>query len=168
MYFLVCEGVNHLDVAGPAMAFANAHTAAPKRGDLARRTLPAPHHNAHTLTRMAGVSVRQLTHLFETELGTTPARYIEQMRFDTANGLGLGGEYSPPRLECRLGPIRHASQRPRRPSFGLASRRVRDRLKLARLCQFEHFAARKNMTVKMGKKGATTVTRDCCRNVTFG
>ena len=53
---------------------------------------PAHHHNAQSLARMAGVSVRQLARLFETELGTTPARYVEKVRLETAKGLLLNGE----------------------------------------------------------------------------
>lgn len=37
-----------------------------------------------TLAARASLSTRQLTRLFHTELGTTPARYVEMVRLDAA------------------------------------------------------------------------------------
>jgi transcriptional regulator GlxA family with amidase domain len=45
---------------------------------------PAADHNVKALASQAGLSTRQLTRLFQTELGTTPARYVEAMRIDAA------------------------------------------------------------------------------------
>jgi len=36
------------------------------------------------LAAQASLSTRQLTRLFQKELGTTPARYVEMVRIDTA------------------------------------------------------------------------------------
>ncbi|MET8563817.1 GlxA family transcriptional regulator [Streptomyces flaveolus] len=44
----------------------------------------------HSLTKLAGhlnLSTRHLTRLFREELGTTPARYVESIRFDIAKSL---------------------------------------------------------------------------------
>jgi transcriptional regulator GlxA family with amidase domain len=45
---------------------------------------PAADHNVKALASQASLSTRQLTRLFQTELGTTPARYVEAMRIDAA------------------------------------------------------------------------------------
>jgi transcriptional regulator GlxA family with amidase domain len=45
---------------------------------------PAANHNVKALATQASLSTRQLTRLFQTELGTTPARYVEAMRIDAA------------------------------------------------------------------------------------
>ena len=45
---------------------------------------PAADHNVKALALQAGLSTRQLTRLFQTELGTTPARYVEAIRIDAA------------------------------------------------------------------------------------
>ncbi|WP_205878305.1 GlxA family transcriptional regulator [Mycobacterium camsae] len=45
---------------------------------------PADNHSVHTLAARASVSTRQLTRLFQAELGTTPARYVEMVRIDAA------------------------------------------------------------------------------------
>jgi transcriptional regulator GlxA family with amidase domain len=48
----------------------------------------------HTVTSMAaalGVSVRHLNRMFRTETGTTPARWVEQIRLDAARTLILEG-----------------------------------------------------------------------------
>ena len=45
---------------------------------------PAADHNVKALASQAGLSTRQLTRLFQTELGTTPARYVEAIRIDAA------------------------------------------------------------------------------------
>lgn len=48
---------------------------------------PALNHSAAALSARAGVSTRQLTRLFTAELGTTPARFVEQVRLDHAKSL---------------------------------------------------------------------------------
>ncbi|MCW2886576.1 MAG: AraC family transcriptional regulator with amidase-like domain [Streptosporangiaceae bacterium] len=48
---------------------------------------PGRDHSREALAALAGVSVRHLTRLFHTELGTTVARYAEQIRVEAAKGL---------------------------------------------------------------------------------
>lgn len=45
---------------------------------------PAANHSVKTLAARASLSTRQLTRLFQSELGTTPARYVEMVRIDAA------------------------------------------------------------------------------------
>ncbi len=45
---------------------------------------PAGDHSVKRLAARASLSTRQLTRLFQTELGTTPARYVETIRIDSA------------------------------------------------------------------------------------
>jgi transcriptional regulator GlxA family with amidase domain len=45
---------------------------------------PAGNHDVKTLAARASLSTRQLTRLFQSELGTTPARYVEMVRIDAA------------------------------------------------------------------------------------
>jgi transcriptional regulator GlxA family with amidase domain len=45
---------------------------------------PGANHTVKTLAAQASLSTRQLTRLFQSELGTTPARYVEKIRIDTA------------------------------------------------------------------------------------
>ena len=45
---------------------------------------PAADHSLNNLAATAAMSTRQLTRLFHTELGTTPARYVEMVRIDAA------------------------------------------------------------------------------------
>lgn len=45
---------------------------------------PAADHSAKRLAARASLSTRQLTRLFQSELGTTPARYVEMVRIDVA------------------------------------------------------------------------------------
>lgn len=45
---------------------------------------PAADHSVNALARRAALSSRQLTRLFQAELGTTPARYVERVRIDAA------------------------------------------------------------------------------------
>jgi transcriptional regulator GlxA family with amidase domain len=45
---------------------------------------PAANHTVKTLAAQAALSTRQLTRLFQSELGTTPARYVEMIRIDAA------------------------------------------------------------------------------------
>ena len=48
---------------------------------------PAGDYSLAALAAMANVSPRHLTRLFREEFGTTPARYVELIRFDTAKSL---------------------------------------------------------------------------------
>lgn len=41
-------------------------------------------HSVKSLAALASLSTRQLTRLFQAELGTTPARYVETVRIDVA------------------------------------------------------------------------------------
>ncbi len=45
---------------------------------------PGANHTVKTLAAKAALSTRQLTRLFHSELGTTPARYVEIIRIDAA------------------------------------------------------------------------------------
>jgi transcriptional regulator GlxA family with amidase domain len=45
---------------------------------------PGADHSVKSLAAQASVSTRQLTRLFQSELGTTPARYVEMVRIDAA------------------------------------------------------------------------------------
>jgi transcriptional regulator GlxA family with amidase domain len=47
---------------------------------------PGGDHRVTALARRAALSTRQLTRLFHSELGTTPARYVEAVRVDIARG----------------------------------------------------------------------------------
>ena len=47
---------------------------------------PAGNHSVKTLAARASLSTRQLTRLFQSELGMTPARYVELVRIDCARG----------------------------------------------------------------------------------
>jgi transcriptional regulator GlxA family with amidase domain len=60
---------------------------------------PAADHSITTLAAQAAVSPRHLTRLFRDEVRTTPARYVDEVRFDTAksaleagSGIGEAGE----------------------------------------------------------------------------
>ena len=48
---------------------------------------PADDHSITRLAARANVSPRHLTRLFQDELGTTPAKYVELIRFDTAKAM---------------------------------------------------------------------------------
>ncbi|MCV7206882.1 AraC family transcriptional regulator [Mycolicibacterium peregrinum] len=45
---------------------------------------PTADHSVKSLAALASLSTRQLTRLFQAELGTTPARYVETVRIDVA------------------------------------------------------------------------------------
>jgi transcriptional regulator GlxA family with amidase domain len=45
---------------------------------------PGTNHSVKSLAAQASLSTRQLTRLFQSELGTTPARYVEMVRIDAA------------------------------------------------------------------------------------
>jgi transcriptional regulator GlxA family with amidase domain len=54
---------------------------------------PAGEHSIKALAARASLSTRQLTRLFQSELGTTPARYVEMVRIDAARA-ALDAGYS--------------------------------------------------------------------------
>lgn len=60
------------------------------RQEMLRRVLdevaenPGANHTLSAIARRAGVSVRHVTRLFHEEAGTTPARYVEQVRLEAA------------------------------------------------------------------------------------
>jgi transcriptional regulator GlxA family with amidase domain len=61
----------------------------PRRSQLRELTeaiaaTPGANHTVKTLAAQASLSSRQLTRLFHAELGTTPARYVEMIRIDSA------------------------------------------------------------------------------------
>jgi transcriptional regulator GlxA family with amidase domain len=72
-------------------------TTPPARNDLLRTLInsvladPAADHGLPSMARTAAVSPRHLTRLFHTELGTTPARWVERVRLDHAQQLLLDG-----------------------------------------------------------------------------
>jgi transcriptional regulator GlxA family with amidase domain len=45
---------------------------------------PGGNHGVKSLAALASLSTRQLTRLFQSELGTTPARYVAMVRIDAA------------------------------------------------------------------------------------
>ena len=52
---------------------------------------PAANHSVKSLAALASLSTRQLTRLFQSELGMSPARYVELVRIDFArNALESG------------------------------------------------------------------------------
>ncbi|GAA1805130.1 GlxA family transcriptional regulator [Nesterenkonia flava] len=53
---------------------------------------PQGNYGTHELAKMAGVSSRHLTRLFQAELGMTPAKCVERIRLETAKALLLQGE----------------------------------------------------------------------------
>jgi transcriptional regulator GlxA family with amidase domain len=53
---------------------------------------PAGDHRLGPLSARAGFSERHLTRLFSRELGTTPARYVERVRFEAARSLLEGSD----------------------------------------------------------------------------
>lgn len=52
---------------------------------------PAGDHTVTSMARVAGVSVRHLNRIFHAEIGTSPARWVEQIRVDAARALILDG-----------------------------------------------------------------------------
>ncbi|MDV7090511.1 helix-turn-helix domain-containing protein [Rhodococcus sp. IEGM 248] len=54
-------------------------------------TSPSEDHGLPAMARAAAVSTRHLTRLFRTELGTTPARWVEKVRISRAQQLLLDG-----------------------------------------------------------------------------
>ncbi|WP_392667200.1 GlxA family transcriptional regulator [Streptomyces sp. LN785] len=68
------------------------------RQEMLRRVLdtvaedPSADHTLAAMARRAGVSTRHMTRLFRDEVGTTPARYVEQVRMEAAQAMLEGGD----------------------------------------------------------------------------
>ncbi|MFI6407309.1 GlxA family transcriptional regulator [Streptomyces sp. NPDC050548] len=82
---------------GGQSQFSTATTTPPPRTDPLRSLIasvladPAADHSLPAMAATAAVSTRHLTRLFRTELGTTPARWVERVRLDRAQHLLLEG-----------------------------------------------------------------------------
>ncbi|WP_240423431.1 GlxA family transcriptional regulator [Leucobacter sp. wl10] len=53
---------------------------------------PAEKHDLSSLAKCVGLSTRHLARLFQSELGLSPTKFVEQVRLDTAKALLLKGE----------------------------------------------------------------------------
>lgn len=82
---------------GGQSQFSTAATAPPTRSRLLRTLIssvladPAADHSLPALAARMAVSPRHLTRIFHAELGTTPGRWLEQVRLDRAQQLLLTG-----------------------------------------------------------------------------
>jgi transcriptional regulator GlxA family with amidase domain len=82
---------------GGQSQFSAALAVPPARSDLLRSVIegvladPAADHGLAAMAARAAVSPRHLTRLFRSELGTTPGRWLERVRFDRAQQLLLEG-----------------------------------------------------------------------------
>ncbi|MET9462769.1 GlxA family transcriptional regulator [Streptomyces canus] len=85
--------VVYLHRAGGQSQFSAPLQGPPARSPALRRVVdlvtadPAGHYSLAELAGRLNVSTRHLTRLFREELGTTPARYVESIRFDIAKSL---------------------------------------------------------------------------------
>jgi len=64
---------------------------------------PGAPHTLTAMSRRAGVSVRHMSRLFDEEVGTTPARYVERVRLEAAQVLLETGDDSLPVVARRTG-----------------------------------------------------------------
>lgn len=91
------EMVVYLQRPGGQSQFSTAISTPPARNELLREVLaavvadPAADHSLPAMAAAAAVSTRHLTRLFNAELGTTPARWVERVRLDRAQQLILDG-----------------------------------------------------------------------------
>ncbi|MER7844966.1 DJ-1/PfpI family protein [Kitasatospora sp. NPDC096077] len=82
---------------GGQSQFSTALATPPARGELLRTLTdavladPAADHSLPAMAATAAVSTRHLTRLFQAELHTTPARWVERVRLDRAQQLLLDG-----------------------------------------------------------------------------
>ncbi|WP_067832237.1 GlxA family transcriptional regulator [Actinomadura kijaniata] len=82
---------------GGQSQFSTALATPPARSDLLRSLVasvladPAGDHSVPAMAASAAVSTRHLTRLFQTELNTTPGRWVERVRLDRAQQLLLDG-----------------------------------------------------------------------------
>jgi transcriptional regulator GlxA family with amidase domain len=83
--------------------------AGPTRHEAMRRLLdavaaePGADHTLAGLARRSGMSARHLTRLFRDELGTTPARYVERVRLEAAQGMLERGDDTMASIARRTG-----------------------------------------------------------------
>ncbi|MFJ9374648.1 GlxA family transcriptional regulator [Streptomyces sp. NPDC101455] len=79
------------------------------RLELLRRVLdsvaanPGAEHTLAAMSRRAGISVRHMSRLFDEEVGTTPARYVERVRLEAAQVLLETGDDALPVVARRTG-----------------------------------------------------------------
>lgn len=91
------EMVVFLQRPGGQSQFSTAISTPPASNELLREVLasvvadPAADHSLPAMADAAAVSTRHLTRLFNAELGTTPARWVERVRLDRAQQLLLDG-----------------------------------------------------------------------------
>ncbi|WP_028799913.1 GlxA family transcriptional regulator [Streptomyces sp. 142MFCol3.1] len=64
---------------------------------------PGANHTVAAMARRAGISTRHVTRLFHEEVGTTPARYVEQVRLEAAQMLLETGDDALPVVARRTG-----------------------------------------------------------------
>ena len=64
---------------------------------------PGAEHTLAAMSRRAGVSVRHMSRLFDEEVGTTPARYVERVRLEAAQALLETGDDALPVVARRTG-----------------------------------------------------------------
>lgn len=82
---------------GGQSQFSNALSHPPATNGLLRAVMesvvadPAGEHTARSMAAAVGVSVRHLNRIFHAEIGTSPARWLEQIRVDAARTLILDG-----------------------------------------------------------------------------
>lgn len=82
---------------GGQTQFSTALSQPPARDGLLRGLMeaivadPAAEHTVSSMASAIGTSVRHLNRMFRTETGTTPARWVEQVRVDAARALILEG-----------------------------------------------------------------------------
>ncbi|MGW1677296.1 GlxA family transcriptional regulator [Saccharopolyspora sp. NPDC002376] len=82
---------------GGQSQFSTAIWTPPARSELLKDVIasvladPAGEHSLPSMAAAAAVSTRHLTRLFNTELGTTPAKWVERVRLDRAQQLLLDG-----------------------------------------------------------------------------
>ncbi len=90
---------------------------------------PGANHTVKTLAAQASLSSRQLTRLFHAELGTTPARYVEMIRIDSArSALDAGRSVGDSAQSAGFGSaetLRRVFVR----EFGISPKAYRDRFK---------------------------------------
>jgi transcriptional regulator GlxA family with amidase domain len=84
---------------------------------------PAGDHSIPKLAALAAMSPRHLTRLFHEELGTTPAKYVESVRFDGAKAaLESGYTITEAAERVGYGSSQNVASRVRGPTRGVAQR----------------------------------------------
>jgi len=64
---------------------------------------PGGNHTLAAMARRAGISARHVTRLFDDEVGTTPARYVEQVRMEAAQAMLEAGDETVEAIARRTG-----------------------------------------------------------------